>query len=98
MKKYHLTRYFTFALVSFGVAFMVIYGLLYWIITKQKLKMILLIIGRNIARNKRKKIRKEKEKEKKSLGRCERIIIQIVKESDNVYDPKLNEMDENVRK
>ena len=41
--------------------------------------MILLIIGRNIARNKRKKIRKEKEKEKKSLGRCERIIIQISK-------------------
>ena len=39
--------------------------------------MILLIIGRNIARNKRKKTRKEKEK--KNVRRCERIIIEISK-------------------
>ena len=43
-KTYHLIWYFLFALVFFAVPFIIIYDLLSFIMTNQKLKMMLLII------------------------------------------------------
>ena len=84
--------YFLFALVLFPVViivFIMIYGLLCFTITNQKSKMILLIIGSEYS-EKHQKGKKRKEDIKQEL-------MKPIEESDDEYDPNLDEIGEGIK-
>ena len=82
-KTYHLIWYFLFALVFFAVPFIIIYDLLCFIMTNQKLKMMLLIIDLKHG---------QKQQNKKSNVVVKEELLKSIKESYDEHDPNLGEI------
>lgn len=75
--------------VFFSVAFILIYGLLRLVITKQKLKWCFLFTVWNS---------QKKQKEKKAKEDVKQEMLKSIKERNDEYEPNLHEMSKNVRK